>query len=181
MQIPLKDKNDIKIFILYLMRHIGYPLDFSSLNDIVMQDGMVSYIDFVECFAELLDMGNIQEIRTQNGEYYMITPQGTHVADNLESNLLGVIKEKSLKSAVRLLSFEKRGASSDFSYEELPNDKFLVNCVINDKGDETMNLKFMIDSRQLLERIKNNFKEKPEVVYKGMLAILSGDVNFLMG
>ena len=55
MQAQLKDKNDIKIFILYLMRHVGRPLDFVSINDIVVQDGYVGYFDFVECFAELLE------------------------------------------------------------------------------------------------------------------------------
>ena len=48
MQAPLKEKNDIKIFILYLMRNIGYPLDFSNINDIVVQDGIVNYFDFAE-------------------------------------------------------------------------------------------------------------------------------------
>ena len=57
MQAQLKDKNDIKIFILYLMRHVGRPLDFVSINDIVVQDGYVGYFDFVECFAELLEAG----------------------------------------------------------------------------------------------------------------------------
>ena len=59
MHSQLRDKNDIKIFILYLLRHIGYPLDFVSINDIVVQDGYVGYFDFAECFAELLETGNI--------------------------------------------------------------------------------------------------------------------------
>ena len=59
MHSQLRDKNDIKIFILYLLRHIGYPLDFVSINDIVVQDGYVGYFDFAECFAEMLDDGLI--------------------------------------------------------------------------------------------------------------------------
>ena len=34
----LKNKNDIKIFILYLLQNINYPLDFPTINDIVVQD-----------------------------------------------------------------------------------------------------------------------------------------------
>jgi len=67
MQSQFRDKNDIKIFILYLLRHIGYPLDFVSINDIVVQDGYVGYFDFVECFAELLETGNILEIPAEEG------------------------------------------------------------------------------------------------------------------
>ena len=63
MQGQLKEKNDIKIFILYLLRNVGYPLDFGNINDIVLQDGVVGYFDFAECFAVLLDAGNVQEIK----------------------------------------------------------------------------------------------------------------------
>ena len=41
---------------------------------------------------------------------YVITEQGKQVSDNLEGNLLGIIRDKSLKSALRLLSFKKRGS-----------------------------------------------------------------------
>ena len=41
MQAPLKEKNDIKIFILYLMRNIGYPLDFSNINDDGYYNGII--------------------------------------------------------------------------------------------------------------------------------------------
>ena len=107
MQAALKDKNDIKIFILYLMRNVGYPLEYENLNDIVIQDGVVGYFDFVECFGELLDTGNVREIKGENGDLYEITEQGKHVSDSLEGNLLGLIRDKSLKSALRLLSFKK--------------------------------------------------------------------------
>ena len=62
MQAPLKEKNDIKIFILYLLKNLNYPLDFNTISDIVVQDEFVNYFDFAECFAELLDIGNIEQL-----------------------------------------------------------------------------------------------------------------------
>ncbi len=177
---PLKDKNDIKIFILYLMRHINYPLDFESINEIVVQDGVVGYFDFAECFAELLDTGNIEEISDNGEDYYKITEQGIHVADNLESKLLGMLKDKSLKSALRLLSFKKRGAEIRCTHEELDDGSFLVNCVVMEKKVELLNVKLRVDNRTQLEKIKYNFNDKPEVVYRGVIALLSGDVNYLI-
>ena len=76
----LKNKNDIKIFILYLLQNINYPLDFPTINDIVVQDEYVNYFDFAECFAEILDMGHVvEEISTdeKTGEKvtrYRISP-----------------------------------------------------------------------------------------------------------
>ena len=180
----LRDKDDIKIFILYLLRHIGYPLDFVSINDIVAQDGYVGYFDFAECFAELLDTGNIAEYRQENDpdgeERYMITEQGIEVADELHSRLLVAIKEKSLKSALRFLSFRERGAKLRFEFEPLPNGRFSACCLITEKEEERLNVSLTLESSNQLEKIRHNFYDQPEVVYKGILAVLTGEVNYLI-
>ena len=49
--------NNVKIFILYLMQNVGYPLDFVSINDIIMQTDYVMYLDFAVAFNEMLDAG----------------------------------------------------------------------------------------------------------------------------
>ncbi len=184
MHSQLRDKNDIKIFILYLLRHIGYPLDFVSINDIVVQDGYVGYFDFAECFAELLDTGNIMETTDPSGEgreeLYEITPQGIHVADNLNSKLLSSIREKSLKSALRFLSFRERGAKIKFDFRPMTGGRFTCNCIIQEKEEELMNVQLILESSNQLERIRHNFYDKPEVVYKGILAVLTGEVNYLI-
>ena len=180
MQNQLKDKNDIKIFILYLLRHIGYPLDFVSINDIVVQDGFVGYFDFVECFAELLETGNIEEMKNDGEEMYRITPQGIHVADTLDSRLINMIKEKSLKSALRLLSFKERGAKVKFDFHTLQNGGFSAECIITEKDEEILNVTLTLESSNQLERIRHNFYDKPEVVYRGILAVLTGEVNYLI-
>ena len=88
MQTRLKDKNDIKIFILYLLKNVGYALDFSNINDIVVQDGVVNYFDFAECFAELIDAGNIREdAASEAGEAtYSLTEQGKQVSATVIDN-----------------------------------------------------------------------------------------------
>ena len=180
MQSVLNEKNDIKIFILYLMRNIGYSLDFESINDIVVQDGFVNYFDFAECFAELLETGNIAEEKWPSGNMYKITEQGIHVADTLQSNLLELLREKSLKSALRLLSFKRRGSDIGFETEDLPDGRVKVTCYIIENNLEIMRSCVIADSMIQLERMRYNFYDKPETVYKGMLAILSGDVNYLL-
>ena len=67
----LTEKNDIKIFILYLLNNINQPMEYADINDIVVQDGIVGPIDFAECFAELLDSGNVIEIVENSKSYYM--------------------------------------------------------------------------------------------------------------
>ncbi len=183
MQAPIKDKNDIKIFILYLMRNIGYPLDFANINDIVVQDGLVGYFDFAQCFAELLDTGNIREIKPEkekDDELYEVTEQGIRVAENLESNLLGYIKEKSLKSALRLLSFKKRGSEIKCSAVPTEDGKYIMTCTIIEERREIMKVTVLLESRAQFEKMRYNFNDRPETVYRGILALLSGEVNYLL-
>ncbi len=176
----LKDKHDIKIFILYLLRHIGYPLDFVNINDIVVQDGFVGYFDFVECFAELLETGNIEELKMTEGEMYMITEQGAKVADSLDSRLMNMIKEKSLKSALRFLSFKERGAKLHFDFRPIQGGRFEAICAITERDQEQMSVKLILESSNQLDRIRHNFYDRPETVYKGILAVLTGEVNYLI-
>ncbi len=180
MQASLKDKNDIKIFILYLMRNIGYPLDFANINDVVVQDNLVNYFDFAECFAELLETGNVQEIKIDGEDMYMITERGIHVVDNLESNLLSTIREKSLKSALRLLSFKKRGANIHCEATQRSDGKYEMQFTVVEGKEELMKLSLLLDNPSQVEKMRYNFHDRPETVYRGILALVSGEVNYLL-
>ena len=164
----LKNKDDIKIFILYLLQNINYPLDFPTINDIVVQDEYVNYFDFAECFAEILDMGHVVEeigVDEKTGEKvtrYRISPLGSAVVSQLQSGLLRSIRERSLKSALKLLSFKKRGAEISCRTSELDDGKFAIECVITEMGKEILHINLVDDSSQRIERMKANFEDRPD-------------------
>lgn len=197
MQAPLKEKNDIKIFILYLLKNLNYPLDFNTISDIVVQDEFVSYFDFAECFAELLDLGAVEQIRVgdeimmeatigKNGrpekknELYRITEGGINVVEQLQSELLNMIKEKSLKSAMRLLNFKSRGSDVKCSSTERPDGKFDLHCEVIENHATLLEINIVVEDKQQLDAMKCNFYERPEVVYRGVISLLTGDINYLI-
>ncbi len=197
MQAPLKEKNDIKIFILYLLKNLNYPLDFNTISDIVVQDEFVSYFDFAECFAELLDSGTIEMIRVgdeiiteatigKNGrpekknEIYRITEGGVQVVEQLHSNLLNMIKEKSLKSAMRLLSFKSRGSDIKCEGREREDGKFDLHCEVIENRERLLEINLVVDNKRSLDQMMYNFNERPEVVYRGVMSLLTGDINYLI-
>ena len=145
-----------------------------------MQDGLVNYFDFVSCFAELLETGNIEEIREGEIEKYCVTAQGSEVADSLESNLLITIRDKSLKNALRLLSFKKRGANLRCTGGLREDGRYDICCSIREKNEEMVSISLVLDNEQQYEKMKANFYDKPEIVYRGILALLSGEVNYLL-
>ena len=94
----LKNKTDIKRFILYLLANVGYELTYDQIHDISVQDNFVGSMDFAECFSELLDTGNVEEVAAEgeNGTPgYKITGQGMSVAAALQSDIMGFIRTKS--------------------------------------------------------------------------------------
>ena len=185
---PLKDKNDIKIFILYLLKNLNYPLDFNTISDIVVQDEFVNYFDFAECFAELLDCGNIEQLPPnpdadgdkKDKELYRITPNGITIAEQLQSSMLNMIKEKSLKSAMRMLSFKSRGSDVSCSYTEREDGRYDLRCVVSENGNKILDLGLIIESKYQLDKMVYNFNERPEVVYRGIISLLTGDINYLI-
>jgi hypothetical protein len=176
----LTNKNDIKIFILYLLQNINYPLDFATINDIVVQNEYVNYFDFAECFAEILDMGHIVEEAGEDGTLYRISPLGSAVVSQLQSNLLRSIRENSLKSALKLLSFRKRGAKVKCRTAQRDDGKYEIECVITEMDREILHIQLVDDSAVRIERMKANFEERPDVIYKGMMALLAGEVDYLL-
>lgn len=182
MQTRLKDKNDIKIFILYLLKNVGYALDFPNINDIVVQDGIVNYFDFAECFAELIDAGNICEQTPADGSetLYSLTEQGMKVCESLQSDLMPMIREKSLKSALRLLSFKKRGSISKCSISTLPDGKYIFSCKVIEEHKEILDLSLVVDNKKMLDKMMYNFDQRPETVYKGLISVLTGEINYLL-
>lgn len=193
MQAPLKEKNDIKIFILYLLKNIAYPLDFNTISDIVVQDEFVNYFDFAECFAELLDSGTVEMHRVveatddinlgrieKNTELYNITENGVRVVEQLQSNLLIMIKEKSLKSAMRLLSFKARGSDIKCSGKEREDGRYDLHCEIIENRETMLSVDIVIDDKHQLDKMMYNFNERPEVIYRGVVSLLTGDINYLI-
>lgn len=186
MYAPLKEKNDIKIFILYLLKNLKEPLDFNTISDIVVQDEFVNYFDFAECFAELLDAETIRQLREEERttpgkfELYAITDKGIEVVEQLQSDLLNMIREKSLRSAMRLLSFKKQGSDIRCESNERPDGRYDLHCEIIEHGKAILKVDLVVEQKYLLDKMIRNFNERPEILYRGTVSLLSGDINYLI-
>lgn len=175
----LSDRDDIKIFILYILNSIGYPLSYNDLHDMSVQDGYITSFDFIEAYGELLTNENIK--KEKGGEQRLeITEKGKHIAETLNGRLLSSVKERAMKSALRLISFKKKGTKISTDVRALPRGKYELKCSIIDEGDEVMELKFVLDNQKQIDRMVYNFDSRPEHIYRGILALLSGEVDYLL-
>ena len=174
-------KNNVKIFVLYLMRNINLPLDFAMLNDIVMQNDYVMYLDFAESFHEMLEADLIKVAgENEHGEpMYVVTDKGSLVGEQLKSDILPSILNKSLECALRYLDFRQRGITVDCTWEHLSDHTYDATLWIYEKGKTVLTVKINVDSEYRCRQIRHNFRERPEVMYRGIMALLCGQVDYL--
>lgn len=257
--------EQVKVFILYLLEKIGYPLEYNDLASIVLRDGYVDYFDFVKNFHELLEKGHIAPVETGGDEdgnndgeersasltaaadspaegaenvrsaapcadtsaghavetdsvsgsgspdeedsdgdvkvyetesdrggddeeenrndggqsAYVVTSTGRMIARGLSDDLLlAAVREKSYVSAMRHLSLEKRGAVWNHSLEK-DGEGYIFHCSIRDRDGVAFHLDLRADSYPQAERMRMNFEDKPDVVYRGIVAMVTGNVNYL--
>ncbi len=182
--------QQVKVFILYLLEKIGYPLDYNDLATIVIRDGFVDYFDFVTYFHELLEAGHIKRLSREEGEKkeelpvdrdsYEVTETGRMIAKGLSDDLLlAAVREKSYISAMRHLSLEKRGAIINHSIEQVGDGSYIFHCSIKDCDGLAFDLDLRADSYMQVSRMRMNFEDKPDVVYRGIVALVTGNVNYL--
>ncbi len=182
--------QQVKVFILYLLEKIGYPLDYNDLATIVIRDGYVDYFDFVTYFHELLEAGHIKRVSQVDGEgaeeipvdrdAYLVSDTGRMIAKSLADDLLlAAVREKSYISAMRHLSLEKRGAVVDHNIEQVGDGSYIFHCSIKDCEGLAFDLALRADSFTQVSRMRMNFEDKPDVVYRGIVALVTGNVNYL--
>ena len=179
MALRLTQKEDIKIFLLYLLLNVGKPIDLVTLNDIVMEDEFIERFDMMDCLCDLVEAGAVEKRDAGNTSFYRITPAGVVAAKTLQSTLLRQIREKSVRSAMQLLRFKNRGAKATSRIEDLPDGRARFCCAVADAGGAFMETSLVLESRHQAELLKLNFDENAEFVYRGMLGLFSGDVNYL--
>ncbi len=174
-------KRNVKIFVLYLMQNINYPLDYVTLNDIVMQNDYVMYLDFAESFHEMLDADLIENCGENDAgdAMYVVTDKGRIVATELKSEILTSLLDKSLECALRYLDFKKRKIKISAKVEKTSDGRYNVICMILEKNEIIMQNTVTVDTLNRAERMEENFRDHPEIVYKGVMALLSGNINFI--
>lgn len=174
------DQN-VKIYILYLMDNIHYPVTFLTLNDILMESDYILYLDFAENFHKLVDDGLIRVAgKDEHGDdLYEVTDHGRLVAQELHSEILPALLRDTMKIALRYLDFKRRGVIWGCHVAAREDGRFDVCCEMKEKGVEILHINIVVDSMVRAKAMKKNVDDHPQIVYRSTMALLSGEVNYM--
>ena len=181
MSSPLGNKQNITIFVLYLMQNVGYPLDFVTLNDIIMQTDYVAYLDFAETFSRLVDTGLIEQTgENSKGEAtFTVTGKGRTVVESMQGDILPSILEESLTCALRHLNFTARGVKATCRSTPNPMGGYDFTCSITEGETTLLSITLWADSKARADLMETQFRTHPENTDRATLALLTGNVNYL--
>ena len=174
-------KRTVKIFVLYLLENINYPLEYYTINDIVMQTDYVVYLDFAESFNEMLDSGMIESFEEDGVTYYKVSEHGRLVAQTLKSEVRSSLLDSAMTAALRYLDFSKRGIVAECRVERVDpkSGRCYVYCVLTEKKNIIFEATLAVDSLDRANRMKENFDNRPDIIFRSFTALMAGNINFL--
>ena len=171
--------TDLKIFLLFLLDNIRYPIDRTTVMSIIEENTDDISLDYDQCLGELTDSGHLLFDEIDSEKYYMISDKGRSVAADLYDELDREFRERSLRSAIKHISLSKSGASIKAYIEETESKRFRVTLEAYDKYGDVMKTSLTVNSRSEAEQIKNNYEQKPDGVYRGVLFSATGRIEYL--
>ena len=175
----IEDDYTIKVIILFLLRELKKPLSFQTLSEIIIWDEKVNYFVFTSCLADLTDRGAVSVKNEGGGDIYSINELGLELLKEVEDSLLDSVKARMLRSATRLFAYNRSG--SVINSQVIPDGNgYKLICTVKDNKFDLMELKIYVDSTEEAQFLKNRFDEKAELVYRGVIALLSGDADLLV-
>lgn len=178
-KIGLNSTTELKVFLLFLLDNIRYPIDSDTIMSIVSENTDDISLDYDQCLGELVDSEHLLFDEIDGVRYYMISDKGRSVAAELYDNLDAGFREKSLRSAIKHLSLSKSGASIKAYIERNENGRYRVTLEAFDRYGELMSTSLTVNSLAEADQIKKNFESKPDGVYRGVLFSATGRIEYL--
>lgn len=175
----LNTVTDLKVFLLFLLDNIRYPIDRATVMTIVEENTEEISLDYDQCLGELSDSGHILYDEIDGVKYYMISDKGRVVASELYDSLDAGFRERSLRSAIKHISLSKSGASIKAYIETTETGRYRVTLEAYDRFGELMKTSLTVNSLAEAEQIKKNYEAKPDGVYRGVLFSATGKIEYL--
>ena len=166
----LRNRNEIKTLICYLVSHLDTPITKGQLNNIICEEGLANYFELNQALSEVVDNGNIYVSDAEDPELF-ITEIGKNNTDTLEKDLPYTVRENAFNAAIRLQTRLRREREHRIEISRLENGCNITMSVL-DGNDELMTVTlFVADYEQALS-VKEKFLSDPVKVYSNIVALL---------
>ena len=169
----------MKVFLLFLLDNIGYPLEHATIMEIVQENTDEISLDYDECLRQLVASEHMLYDEVGEERYYMISDKGRLVAAQLYDSLDKGFRERSMRVAIKHISLSKSGARIKAYITETDSKRYKVTLEVYDRHDAVMSTTVTVNSKSEAELIKKNYEAKPDGVYRGVLFSVTGKLEYI--
>ena len=164
---------EIKILICHVLKHIERPMPVSALIELFVGEGIGNYFEAASAAAALVKSGHIAIGGCEGEKCYTLTDLGESAAGTFEKTLPLSVREKAVDAANRYFIRRDRRAHNKAEVQKA-DDGYLLTLTITDVGSDLLKLTILLPDEETCGRIRERFLDDPIVVYKGVVASLTG-------
>ncbi len=170
----LRNMLEIKILVCYLLDKVKEPMSREQMSECLQSTGLVNYFDLSTAIDELLESSLIYETEYLNEKCLCVSDSGRKNAEILETNLTNTARERSVKSALKLLSRARAERETKVDIEKSQtgfNVTFSIECL----GENLMKLTLYAADILQAEQLKEAFLSDPAKLYTSVIDILTSE------
>ena len=164
----IHEKLEIKLLILFVLRRLPAEIDAEKLAELVLIDGGISYFDYKDCLAELVQSAQVEE----GEDGFRVTAKGSHNGEILETGLPYSVRKKA-ERAIAPVAEEMRRSAMILANHEIGDNGVTVYLAVNDGVGSIFDLKILAADEAQAKRIEKNFKKNAEAFYNRFITELS--------
>ena len=169
----LYSAQEIKILICYMLDSVGEAMPLTAVTDVLAGRGIANFFEVSAAVEELVRRKQLAE--DEQGRLSP-TESGKQTAANLASMVPFTLRERSVQAALHLLTRQRREQENVVDITRLERG-YQVTCTMNDGTQPLLSFSLTVGDDLQAQMVKERFLEDPILLYRSLVAVLTGDVH----
>jgi hypothetical protein len=170
----LTNVQEIRILLCYMLHTVAAPIPRDALTDIITAGGMANYFDTEDAIEDLI---RLQHLVQTEDRLLATTVTGNQIGESLGVRIPYTLRERSVKAALQLLKRREIEQDNKVDIRRLDDGGCQVTCTVMDQGKPLLSVALRVADEHQAAQIKENFLADPSFLYRGNLAVLTGDAS----
>ena len=159
-----------------MLSRVKAPMSRKQLCDCLQEAGLVNFFDLNEAIDDLLKQKMLVETEYLGETCLTVSEAGRNNAETLETTLTNTLRERSVKSALKMLSRAK--AERETKVDIIKNETgYNVTFKIDGLGENLLTLSLYVADILQAEQLRENFLNNPSQIYSQILDVMTAETS----
>ena len=154
-----------KLIVLYMLDRVNFTLTNSQISDFVLEKGYTNYFTLQEAINGLIESEFVYVSSIRGASHYKITYKGEEALSMFENRIPYAIKQDILDFFEKQQINLKKETEIQSDYYLNDSNEYTVSCVINDRNEPLLDIKFSVPTQAVAVAICDNWRQKSTEIY----------------